>query len=111
MNFLLFLPWAYTFGGYLNLAHALVVEKGDCQTLPLGQRLQRRVYAGAKLALGEISHLCRRRALLRHLLYHLDVATGAHAVDAQVGQRAIVHAILFALCFYFGFIRKPKEKK
>ena len=26
------------------------------------------------------------------------------------GQRAIVHAILFVLCFYFGFISKPKEK-
>jgi len=27
------------------------------------------------------------------------------------GQRAIVHAILFLLCFYFGFISKPKEKR
>jgi hypothetical protein len=26
------------------------------------------------------------------------------------GQRAIVHAILFVLCFYFGFVRKPKGK-
>jgi hypothetical protein len=26
------------------------------------------------------------------------------------GQRAIVHLILFLLCFYFGFISKPKEK-
>jgi len=26
------------------------------------------------------------------------------------GQRAIVHFILFLLCFYFGFISKPKEK-
>jgi len=26
------------------------------------------------------------------------------------GQRAIVHFILFLLCFYFGFIRKPKER-
>jgi hypothetical protein len=26
------------------------------------------------------------------------------------GQRAIVHFILFLLCFYFGFIRKPKEE-
>jgi hypothetical protein len=24
------------------------------------------------------------------------------------GQRAIVHSILFLLCFYFGFISKPK---
>ena len=26
------------------------------------------------------------------------------------GQRAVVHFILFLLCFYFGFISKPKEK-
>ena len=26
------------------------------------------------------------------------------------GQRAIVHFILFLLCFYFGFIGKPKQK-
>jgi len=26
------------------------------------------------------------------------------------GQRAMVHFILFLLCFYFGFISKPKEK-
>jgi len=26
------------------------------------------------------------------------------------GQRAIVHFILFLLCFYFGFVSKPKEK-
>jgi len=25
------------------------------------------------------------------------------------GQRAIVHFILFFLCFYFGFISKPKQ--
>jgi hypothetical protein len=25
------------------------------------------------------------------------------------GQRAIVHFILFLVCFYFGFISKPKE--
>ena len=25
------------------------------------------------------------------------------------GQRAIVHFVLFLLCFYFGFIRKPKQ--
>src|SRR5262245_45086044 len=71
-------------GAHLNLAHALVVEKGDRQTLPLGQRLQRRVHAGAKLALGEISHLSRRCALLRHLLHFLDIATGANTIDAQI---------------------------
>ena len=27
------------------------------------------------------------------------------------GQRAIVHFILFLLCFYFGFIRKPKQSE
>jgi hypothetical protein len=27
------------------------------------------------------------------------------------GQRAIVHFILFLLCFYFGFISKPKETR
>ena len=27
------------------------------------------------------------------------------------GQRAIVHAVLFLLCFYFGFISKPKGHK
>ena len=26
------------------------------------------------------------------------------------GQRAIVHFILFLLCFYFGFFRKPQER-
>ena len=26
------------------------------------------------------------------------------------GQRAVVHFILFLLCFYFGFVSKPKEK-
>lgn len=25
------------------------------------------------------------------------------------GQRAIVHFVLFLLCFYFGFLRKPKQ--
>ena len=25
------------------------------------------------------------------------------------GQRAIIHFILFLLCFYFGFISKPKQ--
>jgi hypothetical protein len=27
------------------------------------------------------------------------------------GQRAIVHFILFLLCFYFGFFGKPKRSK
>lgn len=27
------------------------------------------------------------------------------------GQRAIVHFVLFLLCFYFGFIGKPKHSK
>ena len=27
------------------------------------------------------------------------------------GQRAIVHFILFALCFYFGFVSKPKQPR
>ena len=26
-------------------------------------------------------------------------------------QRAIVHFVLFLLCFYFGFISKPKQSK
>jgi len=26
------------------------------------------------------------------------------------GRRSIVHFVLFLLCFYFGFIRKPKAK-
>jgi hypothetical protein len=26
------------------------------------------------------------------------------------GQRAVVHFTLFLLCFYFGFISKPKKK-
>src|SRR6516164_2737202 len=72
----------------LDLAHALVVEKRDRQPLPLGQRLQRRVDAGAELALGEIADLCGGCALLRHLLHNLDIATGAHAIDAQIGGYA-----------------------
>jgi hypothetical protein len=27
------------------------------------------------------------------------------------GRRAIVHFVLFLLCFYFGFISKPKQSK
>jgi hypothetical protein len=27
------------------------------------------------------------------------------------GQRAIVHFVLFLLCFYFGFISKPKPSR
>jgi hypothetical protein len=27
------------------------------------------------------------------------------------GQRAVVHFVLFLLCFYFGFISKPKPSK
>ncbi len=27
------------------------------------------------------------------------------------GQRAIVHFVFFLLCFYFGFISKPKHSK
>ena len=27
------------------------------------------------------------------------------------GQRAMVHFVLFLLCFYFGFISKPKQSK
>jgi len=27
------------------------------------------------------------------------------------GQRAMVHFALFLLCFYFGFISKPKQSK
>ena len=27
------------------------------------------------------------------------------------GQRAVVHFVLFLLCFYFGFIHKPKQQK
>ena len=27
------------------------------------------------------------------------------------GQRAVVHLVLFLLCFYFGFISKPKQPK
>lgn len=27
------------------------------------------------------------------------------------GERAIVHSVLFLLCFYFGFIGKPKPSK
>jgi hypothetical protein len=26
------------------------------------------------------------------------------------GQRAVVHFILFLICFYFGFISKPKQR-
>src|SRR5215475_9720885 len=27
------------------------------------------------------------------------------------GQRAVVHSVLFLLCFYFGFISKPKQSR
>jgi predicted membrane protein len=27
------------------------------------------------------------------------------------GQRAIVHTILFLLCFYFGFFSKPRQRR
>src|SRR5262245_609872 len=47
-----------------DLAHALVVKERDRQPLPLGQRLQRRLYARAKFALGEMAHLCRGCARL-----------------------------------------------
>lgn len=37
------------------------------------------------------------------------VGTVAVATPDISGQRAIVHTILFALCFYYGFISKPKR--
>ena len=27
------------------------------------------------------------------------------------GQRAIVHTVLFLICFYFGFISKPRQSR
>jgi hypothetical protein len=39
------------------------------------------------------------------------VGTISIETPAISGQRAIVHAALFLLCFYFGFISKPKGHK
>jgi hypothetical protein len=46
-------------------------------------------------------------------LYLADVSvplleTGFVETPRISGSRAIVHFVLFLLCFYFGFIRKPK---
>lgn len=38
------------------------------------------------------------------------VGTIAVETPAISGQRAIVHFMLFVLCFYFGFISKPKRQ-
>ena len=47
-------------------------------------------------------------------LYLADVSvpllgTGFVETPPISGGRAIVHFILFLLCFYFGFVRKPKS--
>ena len=47
-------------------------------------------------------------------LYLADVSvpllgTGFIETPKISGGRSIIHFILFLLCFYFGFIRKPKE--
>ena len=36
------------------------------------------------------------------------LGTGIVGTPRISGYRAIVHFILFLLCFYFGFVRKPK---
>jgi len=46
-------------------------------------------------------------------LYLADVSvpllgTGFVETPQISGGRSIVHFILFLLCFYFGFVRKPK---
>ena len=36
------------------------------------------------------------------------LGTSIVATPQSSGARSIVHFILFLLCFYFGFVRKPK---
>src|SRR5262249_11415464 len=54
--------------------------------------------------------LCLRVARSRN--YPMLPYAGTVSVETPEisGQRAIVHFILFLLCFYFGFISKPKQK-
>jgi hypothetical protein len=37
------------------------------------------------------------------------VGTASDETPEISGQRAIVHFVLFLLCFYFGFISKPRQ--
>ena len=39
------------------------------------------------------------------------VGTISVATPEVSGQRAIVHFVLFLLCFYFGFIRRPTRSE
>jgi hypothetical protein len=84
------------------------------------------IAAAILMAVGSIYFAWRSRDFLKFLagaffvssgiLFYLDLADvsvpllGTSFVETpQVsGGRSIVHFILFLLCFYFGFVRKPK---
>ena len=54
-----------------------------------------------------------RVGIFGYLAYRFRLCCHVGTVSVETpeisGQRAIVHAILFLLCFYFGFISKPRE--
>jgi hypothetical protein len=54
-----------------------------------------------------------RVGIFGYLAYRFRLCCHVGTVSVETpeisDQRAIVHAILFLLCFYFGFISKPRE--
>src|SRR6516164_355129 len=66
----------------LDLAHALVVEQGEGEALPLGQTLEGGIDTAGKLAFGEMAQLPGRLAFLWYRIGDRRVATGARPIDA-----------------------------
>jgi hypothetical protein len=84
------------------------------------------IFAAVSLALGSLYLAWRYRDVRKFLagaffvssgilfyLYLADVSvpllgTGIVLTPQTSGVRSIVHFILFLLCLYFGFVRKPK---
>ncbi len=84
------------------------------------------VTAGVFMAVGSLYLAWRYRDVRKFLAGAFFVSAGTlfylHLADVSVpllgtsfvetpqisGARSIVHSILFLLCFYFGFVSKPK---
>jgi hypothetical protein len=67
-------------------------------------REARKFLAGV-LARGRVG-ICESLAYRFRLSCHMSISVETPEIS---GQRAIVHAVLFLLCFYFGCFNMPRE--
>jgi uncharacterized protein (DUF486 family) len=98
-------------------------------TFPLVERMIIALYIAAAviMAVGSLYFAWRNRDFRKFLAGAFFVSSGIlfylYLADVSVpllgtsfvetphisGGRSVVHLILFLLCFYFGFVRKPKD--